>query len=257
VSPLVDTHAHLDPEFFGTEVPAVLARAREAGVAGIVCVGTDLASSERALALAKAEPGVVATAGVHPHDVRGLLEEGAFEAFERLAADPGFVAVGEIGLDYFKNYAPHDMQRDLFSRQVALARRLGKPLVLHCREAMDDLLAILDRERAGEVGGVFHCFSYGPAEARAALDRGFFVSFSGTLTYPGSKEIREAAKAVPLDRLLVETDCPFLAPQPVRGQRNEPRFVGHTLDRLAAERGEDPESLAAAIAENAARLFGL
>jgi TatD DNase family protein len=253
--PLVDTHAHLDLEFFGEEVEAVLQRARDGGVKTVVCVGTDAASSARALALARAHPDVVATAGVHPHDSRGLLDEEAYASFERLAADRGFVAIGEIGLDYFKNVAPADVQREAFARQVALARRLRRPLVLHCREAMEDLLAIVDREGRGEIGGVFHCFSYGPAEAKAALDRGFSVSFSGTLTYPASHEIRRAAKIVPRDRVLVETDSPFLSPQPVRGKRNEPLFVRHTLERLAKERDERLEDLAAAILANAARLF--
>jgi TatD DNase family protein len=254
---LVDTHAHLDPSFFGEEVGAVLARAREAGVEGIVCVGTDAGSSERALALARSGTGLVATAGVHPHDARSLLDPMATRAFEVLASGPGFVGVGETGLDYFKDYAPREDQRRAFALQVRLAARLRRPLVLHCREAFRDLLEILDAEGGREAGGVFHCFSMGPEEAREALDRGFHVSFSGTLTYPRSDAIRAAARFVPAASILVETDCPFLPPQPVRKERNEPAFVRHTLERLAAERGEEIHRLAEAIAGNAARLFGL
>src|SRR5262249_15472776 len=174
-----------------------------------------------------------------------------------LASDPGFVGVGETGLDYFKDYAPREVQRAAFARQVRLAARLRRPLVLHCRDALRDLLEVLDAEGGREAGGVLHCFSMGREEAREALDRGFFVSFSGTLTYPRSEAIREAARFVPADRVLVETDCPFLAPQPVRGERNEPAFVRHTLERLASERGEELASLAERIAGNASRLFRL
>ncbi|HET6202102.1 MAG TPA: TatD family hydrolase [Planctomycetota bacterium] len=255
---LVDTHAHLDPSFFGEEVEGVLRRAREAGVCAIVCVGTDGASSERALALARRETDVVATAGVHPHDARSLLDPGLTRAFEALASDPGFVAVGETGLDYFKNYEPREVQRAAFALQVRLAARLRRPLVLHCREAFRDLLEILDAEGGREAGGVFHCFSMGREEARAALERGFFVSFSGTVTYPRSEAVREAARFVPTDRLLVETDSPFLPPQPVRKEkRNEPAFVRHTLERIAQERKEGLEELASQVAANASRLFRL
>ncbi|MGH7149117.1 MAG: TatD family hydrolase [Planctomycetota bacterium] len=254
---LVDTHAHLDPSFFGGEVDAVLRRAREAGVTGIVCVGTDAASSGRALALARREPGLVATAGVHPHDSRSLLDPAAAEAFEVLASEPGFVGVGETGLDYFKDYAPREDQRRAFALQVRLAARLRRPLVLHCREAFRDLLEVLDAEGGREAGGVFHCFSMGPEEARGALDRGFHVSFSGTLTYPRSDAIRAAARFVPAEAILVETDCPFLPPQPVRKERNEPAFVRHVAACLAALHGTTEVEVGRITAGNYRRRFGL
>jgi TatD DNase family protein len=240
---VIDTHAHLDA--LDEDPAAVVARARVAGVTRILTIGT-----EQAVALADAHDGVYAVVGIHPHDAG---EEHDLDLLRALLLHPKAVAVGEIGLDFFRDYAPRDAQQRLFELQLELARELGKPVVIHTRAADDATAAAL----AGFDGTVvLHCFS-SPQLLPAALERGWYVSFAGNVTYKNATDLRLAATQVPADRLLVETDCPYLAPQPVRGKRNEPAYVTHTLDELARVRGADPAELEAEIERNANACFGL
>jgi TatD DNase family protein len=245
---VIDTHAHLD----AGEAEAELARARAAGVTRVLAVGTTVEGSRAALALADEHDGVFAVLGLHPHEA-GVVEDSDVEALRSLFAHPKAVAVGETGLDFFRDYAPHDAQQRLFDRQLGLARELGKPVVIHTRAADDATLAAL-RGHDGTV--VLHCFS-SPALLEPALERGWYVSFAGNVTYPKAAELRDAAARVPAERLLAETDSPYLAPQPVRGRRNEPAHVVHTLATLAEARGVADAELGAQIDANAAACFGL
>ncbi len=254
---LFDTHAHLHfPEFAG-DLEAVLARARAAGVVTMVTIGTDGETNEAAVALAERLPDVYATVGIHPHDAAEATEAD-FEAMETLARSSAkVVALGEMGLDFFRNRSPQDVQGAVFRRQLALARRLGKPAVVHCRDAHGETLAILAEEKVGEIGGIMHCFSGDMGVAKRCVDLGLLISLAGPVTYKNARSLPEVARLVPEDRLVVETDCPFLPPHPHRGQRNEPAYVALTAARVAELRGADPESLGAAMTRNAALLFKL
>jgi len=253
---LVDSHCHLDGERFDGDREEVIARAREAGVEVLVAVGTgdgppDLKAGIR---LAEAYPFIYATVGVHPHDA-SKAEEEHWAELASLMAHEKVVAVGEIGLDYHYNFSAPDVQRKVFARQLAMAREARKPVVIHTREAWDDTAAMLEAEWAATgLGGIMHCFSGGPREAEESLGMGFHLSFSGIVTYPKAFEVHEAAKMTPLDRLLVETDAPYLAPVPYRGKRNEPAHVVETARQLAVLRGESFEVLAAATTANWTRL---
>lgn len=249
---LVDTHCHL---FLMEEDPRVVVDgARAAGVDAVVCVGIDPPSSRRSRELADSLRGVFATAGVHPHTARDF-DSAAGSTVEELVADPRVVAVGETGLDYYRMLSPAEDQRRAFRAHCALAREAGKPLVVHTRDAWDDVLAILHEEGAAAV--VLHCFSGDEAVVREAAARGYHVSFAGNLTYPKNESLRRAATEVPAELLLVETDSPFLAPQPLRGRPNTPANVAAVVHALAEAREEDPEEVAAATARNAAAVFRL
>ena len=253
---LFDTHAHLHfPEYAGDRA-AVLARAREAGVVGMVTVGTDLATAEAAIALASAEPDVWASVGVHPHDA-ATADAAVLTAIERLARAPRVVAVGEIGLDFFRNLSPREVQMDAFGLQLELARRATRPVIIHCRDAHPETLGILSEARVGEIGGVMHCFSGDVEVARRCLDLGLLISLAGPITYKNARALPAVARFVPADRLVLETDCPFLPPEGHRGQRNEPAYVSLTAAHVAALRGEPLEELAAATSRNARALFRL
>jgi len=253
---LFDTHAHLHFPEFSDDLDAVLARARAAGVVTMVTIGTDRATNRAAVALAERLPDVYATVGIHPHDA-GEASEHDFEEMERLARSPRVVALGEMGLDFFRNLSPREAQERALRRQLALARNLGKPVVVHCRDAHADMLTTLQEERVAEIGGVMHCFSGDVEMAKRCLDLGLFVSLAGPVTYKNARTLPEVARLVPDDRLVTETDCPFLPPQPHRGQRNEPAYIALTAARLAELRGIDPETLAATMTDNARRLFRL
>ena len=244
---MIDTHAHL-----GDDAAEVIARAQEAGVSRIVAVATTLADARDALALADAHDGVYACLGIHPHEAGGP-EAGHVPEIRALLAHPKAVAVGETGLDYYRDYAPHAEQQTLFDRQLAVARETGKPVVIHTRAADDDTLGRLVKHD-GDV--ILHCFS-SPALLEPALEHGWYVSFAGNVTYKNAYELRASARRVPAERLLAETDSPYLAPQAVRGRRNEPAYVLHTLAALAAARAVDEDGLAAQIDANAAAVFGL
>ena len=257
MAPLFDTHAHLHFPEFAHDRDEVLERARAAGVVGVVTIGTDRQTNAAAVALAERLAPVYATVGIHPHDASAATEAD-FEAMEALArTSTKVVALGEMGLDFFRNLSPHDRQRAVFRRQLALARRLGKPVVLHCRDAHAEMLAILAEEKIGEIGGVMHCFSAGVEIAKRCLDLGLLISLAGPVTYKNARSLPDVARFVPSDRLVVETDCPFLPPHPHRGKRNEPAYVALTAERVAELRGADRDSLGAMMSRNAALLFKL
>ncbi len=258
---MIDSHCHLADPAFADDLAEVVGRARQAGVSGGLCVlscGNDAeeAAAGRVRAL---WPDLRFAVGVHPHEADRFAAGGreAGEAVrEALARVPGAFAIGEIGLDYHYDLSAREAQRRVFRAQVGLARDIGLPVVVHTREADEDTVAILREEGGGRVGGVFHCFSGDAALADQALDLGFALSFAGILTFPKADALRAVAARVPADRLLVETDCPYLAPVPMRGRRNEPAFVARTLAKLAEVRGADAGELSAAVTANFARLFG-
>jgi len=240
---VIDTHAHLDAL---DDVADALERARAAGVERVVAIGSGLASAQATRAIATHADGVYLVAGVHPH-------QAADGEDPRQVVTPDVVAIGEIGLDFFRDYAPRDAQRRVFAAQLDLASELGKPVVVHSRAA--------DEETAEQLAGfrgnvILHCFS-SPGLLPVALERGYYVSFAGNVTYPKAGELRTAAAAVPAERLLAETDCPYLAPEPVRGRRNEPAYVIHTVAALAQTRGVEVDALGAEIEANAAAAFQL
>jgi TatD DNase family protein len=251
---ITDTHAHVFWNAFDEDREAVLVRAREAGVGRMVIVGTDLETSRACFELCEGRTGLYPTAGIHPHDAAGIGPEDLAQVAE-LCRSPECVAVGETGLDYFKEYSPRERQRAAFRWHIDLARRIGKPLVVHCRDAHRDTVELI--AEAPGVRGVMHCYTMGPEELPPYLELGFYISFSGVVTYPTNDANREAARAVPEDRLLVETDCPFLAPQGERGRRNEPALVRRVLEVVAEVRGTSIDELARATSINAAELFGL
>jgi TatD DNase family protein len=250
---IVDSHCHLDDEKYAEDRDAVIARALAAGVKAMLAIGTgegppDL---EAAIRLAEKYPFIYATVGVHPHDaVRAT--EGTFAKLTELAAHPKVVAIGEIGLDYYYDYSPRDVQRSVFIRQLEIATRAGKPVAIHTRDAWQETVQILRESSSGK--GIMHCFSGGEPEALEALSLGFHLSFGGVVTFPKAEAVRRAAQITPEDRMLVETDCPYLAPVPHRGKRNEPAFLTHTLERLSEVRGCPVEQIAEATTRNFERL---
>ncbi|MFQ5520243.1 MAG: TatD family hydrolase [Candidatus Methylomirabilia bacterium] len=254
---LFDTHAHLHfPEFDGDQ-GAVLERARAAGVRYLLTVGTDAETSARAVALAEADPDIYASVGVHPHDAAGA-DEAALAEITRLAeTSRKVVAVGEIGLDYYRDLSPREVQVQVFRRQLSFARQLGKPVVIHCREAHLETLEILREEGVKDIRGIMHCFSGDEDAARRCLDLGLLISLAGPVTYPNARKLPGIVKLVPEDRVVVETDCPFLPPQPFRGKRNEPSYLPITAARVAELRGRSVESLGPAMTRNALSLFGV
>ena len=254
---LVDSHAHLDFEDYGADREEVIARALAAGVTRIVAVGLWRGPGDfgNAHALAAARPALfAATAGIHPHEC-ARVPEADWRRLDELARDPATVAIGETGLDYHYDLSPREDQRRWFRHQVELAEAVGKPVVVHTREADDDTVAILRETRPAR--GVIHCFTGGPAAVRAYLDLGFHVSVAGVVTFRTAGALREAVRLVPLDRLLVETDSPFLAPVPFRGKRNEPAHVKRVAEEVAAVKGVSFAELAERTTANARALFGL
>ena len=253
---LFDTHAHLHFPDFVDDFDAMMTRARDAGVRRIVTIGTDAETSRAAVAVAERDADVWASVGLHPHDAE-QGDDAFFAELETLARAPRVVALGEMGLDFFRNLAPRPAQEAAFRRQIALARALGKPVVVHCRDAHAETLAILADERVGDVGGIMHCFSGDVEIARRCLDLGLLISLAGPVTYPNARALPDVARFVPGDRLVVETDCPFLPPQPHRGKRNEPSYLVITAARVADLRKEPLDALGARMADNARRLFGI
>jgi TatD DNase family protein len=252
---LIDSHCHLD-YFTPEELPGVLERAHAAGIAEMVTIGTTLAQSAKLPAIVEAHPGLWCTAGVHPHHAAEAPIP-APEALADMARHPRVIGIGESGLDYFYDRSPRDVQAENFRANIRAARLAGVPIAIHARDADDDIATILREEtdRGGAFALLLHCFSSSRALAEAALELGGFISFSGILTFPRSSELREIARDVPLDRLLVETDAPYLAPVPFRGKRNEPGYVAHTAKLLADLRGMTPEALADLTTANFRRLF--
>jgi len=254
---LVDSHCHLDDEKFDADRDATIERARRAGIERMMAIGTgdgppDL---EAALHLARRYDFIYATIGVHPHDAAKATPE-TFGRLAELAGEAKVLAVGEIGLDYHYDFSPRDVQHRVFRQQLELAARTRKPIVIHTREAWDDTLALV-RDHGLPFGGVMHCFTGSPKEAEEALNLGFHLSFGGILTFPKADDLREAAARTPEDRLLVETDSPYLAPIPHRGKRNEPAFLVEAVRRLAEVRATSPENIASLTTQNFNRLFKL
>ena len=250
---VVDSHCHLDDAQFDADRDAVIERALAAGVGTMLAIGTghgppDL---EAGIRLAERYPQMLASVGVQPHDASKARPE-TYERLRELAAHPKVVAIGEIGLDFHYNFSPPEVQLEVFARQLALARELGLPVIIHTREAWPDTLRLLGE--APLAGGIMHCFSGGPEEAERSLALGFHISFAGVVTFPKALPIQAAARMVPLDRLLVETDAPYLAPVPHRGKRNEPAFVVETARKVAALRGTTFEEIAAATTDNFRKL---
>jgi TatD DNase family protein len=250
---LVDSHCHIDFPQLGPEVGEVLDRARAAGVAHLLCVSVNLEDFPGILDLARRHPGVYASCGVHPNTLDG--REPGVEELVTLGSDPAVVAIGETGLDYYRSEGDLDWQRERFRVHIAAARRLSKPLIIHTRAAADDTLSMLQNEKASEIGGVMHCFSESWEVAKQALDLGFYISFSGIVTFRSADTLRDVARRVPADRLLVETDAPYLAPVPHRGKTNEPAYVRHVAECVAELRSLDPVALAELSTANFFRLF--
>jgi TatD DNase family protein len=253
---LADSHAHLDLEDHFPDQAAVLKRARDKGVDLVINVATGLADAPQVITTAKKTPGIVAIIGVHPHGA-GAMTAADLEALDSLAAAPQVVAIGEIGLDFYRRRSPEEVQQYWFRQQLEFAIAHKKPVVIHTREATPITLSILREYRGRLTGGVMHCFGGSLDEAHAFLDLGFYLSFSGTLTYPKAGPLREVAKHTPLDRILVETDCPYLPPQPWRGKRNEPAYVVVTAQQLADTRNLTLEEVAARTWANTLTVFGL
>ena len=256
MSSLIDSHAHVQVRQFNHDRATVIAAAFDAGVAQMVTPGVDVETSKQAIAIAEQYPGrIFAAVGTHPHDATTLTDAALAEQRE-LARSPHVVAIGEIGLDYYRNLSPRDAQRDAITRQFALARELALPVILHNRDSHADMIELLRSEGQG-LRGVFHCFIGDQAMARDALDLGFAISFAGPVTYPKNTELAEVAAWAPLDRILVETDCPYLTPTPFRGQRNEPRHVAQVARHIADLRGISLDQMAEATSRNTATLFRL
>ncbi|MBM4314093.1 MAG: TatD family deoxyribonuclease [Deltaproteobacteria bacterium] len=249
----IDTHAHLEMETFDRDREEVLKRAAEAGLTAIVTVGTTLSDCRKAVDLAGQYPPIYAAIGIHPHEVKGI-ETGTYDALRLLARRDKVVAIGEIGLDFFYNHSPREVQLRRFAEQLDLAEELDLPVIIHDREAHAETLEIL-RPRKGRLGGVLHCFSGDRAMARECLDMGFHLSVAGPVTYPKADQLREVARDVPLERLLIETDAPYLAPQRHRGKRNEPAYVVETAGCLAEVRRVSVDELIRLTSANARRLF--
>lgn len=253
---LFDTHAHLHFPEFAADGADALARGRAAGVGLLLAVGADLASSRAAVSFAATHPGVYAAVGIHPHDAT-QADGAALTELAALARAPKVVAVGEIGLDYFRDLSPRAIQAQAFRDQLALAREVGKPVLLHCREAYPDLLATLVGDGRLAAGGILHCFSGELDDAERGLGLGLLVSVAGPVTYPTARRLAAVVRALPLDRLVLETDCPYLPPQPWRGQRNEPAYLPVTAARVAELHAVPVVRVATATTGNACRLLGI
>ncbi len=261
----VDSHAHLDGEQYNTDRDQVLARARDAGIKTIVAIGsgTGPGSLDCGIRLAEQHDFIYATIGIHPHEAK-LAADSDFQELEQLAKQPKVIAVGEIGLDYFYDHSPREVQQQVFIKQMELARAAKLPIVIHNRpsqdseNAWDDFFSLINQHwKSSALGGVLHCFTGTPAHAKRALDLGFMISFAGNITFPKAQQIRDAAEEIPLDRMFIETDCPFLAPVPNRGKRNEPAFVKEVARQLGELRGLSTEDIGHQTAHNFYKFFKL
>ena len=253
---MIDTHAHLDFPQFDADREEIIRLAHQEGVELIINIGTDLAFSEKSVALAEAHPGIFATVGVHPHDAKTWDSKTSPARLEKLANHPRVVAIGEIGLDFYRNFSPREDQQRAFADQIAVARKMNLPIVVHNREAFADVFAMLLEHGAHEVGGVMHCFAGTVDEAWKTIDYGFYISVGGRLTYPNSRDVPVVAE-IPLHRLLVETDCPYLTPAPFRGKRNHPTLVKYVRAKIAEIKGVSEEEVDAVTAASARALFRL
>ncbi|WP_258361051.1 TatD family hydrolase [Moorella sulfitireducens] len=253
---LIDSHAHINDPAFANDLQAVLTRLQEAGVKAVINVGYDIASSRRAVEQAHGWSFIYAAVAVHPHDAVTFDAE-AEAVIGGLARDGRVVAIGETGLDYYRNLSPRQRQQEVFRWHLELARSLRLPVIIHDRDAHGDTLRILKKAGPLPAGGVLHCFSGSWEMARECLEMGFYISLAGPVTFKNATRLREIAVRVPLEQLLIETDCPYLTPEPYRGRRNEPAYVGLVAAAIAAARGLAPEAVGEATAANARRLFGI
>jgi TatD DNase family protein len=253
---LFDTHAHLNADQYKEDLHEVMERAKEAGVSNIVVVGFDTLTIKRAIELAEAHDYIYACVGWHPVDAIDMTDDD-LKWIEELANHPKVVAIGEMGLDYHWDKSPHDIQKDVFRKQIRLAKKVKLPIVIHNRDATADIVEILKEEGAAEVGGIMHCFSGSVEIAKECLDMNFYISLGGPVTFKNAKKPKEVAFEIPLDRLLIETDCPYLTPHPYRGQRNEPSYVKLVAEQIAEIKGVTFEEIARATSDNAKKLFGI
>ena len=253
---LIDSHAHLELEPLVNDSVGVLERAAAAGVIAIVSVGIDISDAEKVLELADRFKGVFASLGFHPHNAKDV-HDGALSKMEELARRPKVVAYGEIGLDFFRNLSPQSVQTKVFADQLELAKSLGKPAVIHLRNANKEGLDILEKAAPFSAGGVIHCFSGDQSDADRALELGFYISIPGTVTYKKYEALRAIVSRLPGDRMLLETDAPFLAPEPLRGKNNEPAFIAHTAKKVAEIRQVSVQDVSSTTTANAIRLFRL
>jgi TatD DNase family protein len=252
---LIDTHCHLNHADFTADRQATIRRAHAAGVGAMVVIGYDLASSESAVALAEAEPTLYATVGIHPHDA-SHCDDATLRRLRELGEHAKVVALGEIGLDFYRNLSPREAQESAFRRQIRLARDLGLPIILHTRESEAEVLDILEAEGTGGLPGIMHCFSSGPEIAARCFDLGFHIGVGGVVTFKNARALHETVAALPIERIVIETDAPYLAPHPHRGKRNEPAYVALVAERLAELHRRTVPEVARVTTANAHAVFG-
>ncbi|PWA12113.1 hydrolase TatD [Pueribacillus theae] len=253
---LFDTHTHLNAEQFHEDVEDVIVRAQEAGVSEMIVVGFDHKTIEGAISLVERYDFLYAAVGWHPVDAIEM-NENDLNWIEDLCPHPKVVALGETGLDYHWDKSPKEVQKTVFRQQIQLAKKVNLPLIIHNREATEDVIAILKEEGADEVGGIMHCFSSTLEDAKACIDLNFYISIGGPVTFKNAKQLKEVVAKLPLERLLIETDCPYLAPHPFRGKRNEPAYVKYVAEQIALLKGIDYQELAQKTSDNAKQLFGI
>lgn len=253
---LIDTHAHLNAPEFDEDREVVIARAKENGVSTIVNIGFNRETIPTCLELAEQHEFIYAVVGWHPQDAKDMLDAD-LDWLEELSRHPKVVGLGEMGLDYYWDTSPRDVQQEVFRKQIRLARKLQMPIIIHNRDAHQDIITILREEKAEDVGGIMHCFSGSWETAKMALDMNFYISFGGPLTFKNAKQPKEVAAKVPVDRLLIETDCPYLTPHPFRGKRNETGYVRYVAEEMANLHGVSLEEIAKITSENAKRLLKL
>ena len=253
---LIDSHAHLELEPLVEQTQAVVARAVAAGLIGIITVGIDLQDAKVALGIAEQFDMVFAAVGFHPHNAKDVGDDSLLQ-IEKLCENPKVVGYGEIGLDFFRNRSPHDRQLEVFEDQIELAKKINKPIIIHLRDAYEEGLKVLEQHGPYTAGGVIHCFSGDESDARRTLDLGFHISIPGTVTYRKNDKLRRIVATIPDNRILLETDCPFLSPEPMRGKDNEPANIIHTARKVAEVRGVDVRVLGSLAASNAINLFTL
>ncbi len=256
IKSLIDSHAHLELEPLVQDSVGVLERAAEAGIIAVITVGTDISDAEKALEIADRFESVFVSMGVHPHNAKEVHED-TFTMMEKLAKNPKVVAYGEIGLDFFRNWSPRSVQTTVFADQLELAKKLAKPVVIHLRNAYEEGMDMLEKAAPFDTGGVIHCFSGDQKDADRALELGFYISIPGTVTYKKNDRLRTILSKLPEDRILLETDAPFLAPEPLRGKDNEPAFIVHTARKVAEIRKVSVEEISRVTTANAIRLFRL
>lgn len=253
---IFDTHAHYDDEQFDEDRDALLRSMKEAGIGNIVNIGANMASSQRSLDLAAEYDFMYAAVGVHPSDCAELDDE-KIEKLEEMSSFPKCVAIGEIGLDYYWPEPEHDLQKKWFKRQIALAREVELPIIVHSRDAAADTVDILKSENAGELGGVVHCFSYSKEVAEECVKMGFYIGIGGVLTFKNGRKMKEVAEAIPMERIILETDCPYLAPEPFRGKRNSSLYLPYVVSAMAQIKGISEEEVISITEANAREMYRL